>query len=154
MPVFQPGKGKKGLEHQEYAEKAKEYLLRIGKIDRLVGRMRRLVSELRMEMNGIRMRAEGERVKASPQQDRIGETVAKILDLEQQITAQTNRLIDQKQEALGLIAQLNDPDQQNVLLARYFQFYQWRKIALEMHYCEAAVYKIHTRALTELGKKL
>jgi len=73
--------------------------------------------------------------------------IVKILDLEEQINADIDRLVDLKAEISKVINAVDDPDLRTLLELRYLSFKTWEAIAYEMGYDLRWVYKLHKRAL-------
>lgn len=73
--------------------------------------------------------------------------IVKILDLEEQINADIDRLVDLKAEISRVINAVDDMDLRTLLELRYLSFKTWEAIAYEMGYDLRWVYKLHKRAL-------
>lgn len=87
--------------------------------------------------------------------DRLGDSVAKIVDLQDEINRDVDRFVDLKKDIMALTEGLTDADQVNVLHKRYFEYKHWEEIACEMHMSYRNVCYIHGKALlavTELMK--
>lgn len=87
--------------------------------------------------------------------DKIGDAVAKIVDLEREINKDIDAYIERKRKVSEIIKRVKDPDQLQVLYKRYIQYEHWEEIACEMHMTYRNVCYIHGRALqavTELLK--
>ncbi len=82
------------------------------------------------------------------------ETIAKLVDLENEIASDKDRLEKRKLEALELIGRLSSTDEQTVLVNRYFENKSWREIADYMYYTERWIYKLHGRALLNMEEKI
>ena len=85
-------------------------------------------------------------------QDKLGNIVAKIVDLENEINEAVDAYIDKQREISRLLEKLEDADQVAVLHKRYFEYMPWEQIACEMHMTYRNVCYIHGRALQELEK--
>ena len=86
-------------------------------------------------------------VATSGKQDKLGEAIAKIIDLETEINDAIDAYIDRRREVVSLIEKLNEPDQVLVLHKRYCEYKPWPQIAKEMHMAERTVQYTHGRAL-------
>lgn len=75
--------------------------------------------------------------------------IVKIVDLEQEINADIDTLVDLKREIIGVIKQVNDPEYQTLLELRYLCFYTWERIAVEMAYDLRYLHKLHQKALDQ-----
>lgn len=85
-------------------------------------------------------------------QDKLGDAIAKIVDLEKEINRKIDIFIDLKRCFMEQIDRLQDPSQISVLYKRYFDYEQWEQIACEMGYTYRNVCYIHGKALQELEK--
>ena len=77
-------------------------------------------------------------------------TICKIVDLEREINADIDALVDLKAQARRVIGQLKDPDQQLVLELRYLCYRPWTDIMEELGISETSVYRIHGEALKNI----
>ena len=81
-------------------------------------------------------------------QDKIGDTVSKIIDLENEINHAVDNLVDKKKEISAIIEQITNPDYLMVLYKRYFYPYlSFEQIACDMGYNYRNVCYIHGKAL-------
>ena len=80
-------------------------------------------------------------------QDKLGNAVAKIVDLENEINRAVDEYVDKKKQVSATIEKLQDPDHVAVLYKRYFQNETWEQIAYEMHCTYRNVCYIHGKAL-------
>lgn len=87
-------------------------------------------------------------------QDKLGDAVAKIVDLEAEINRDIERYVNAKHEVGTTLEKLTDPDQLKVLHMRYVQYKTWEQIAYEMGFSYRWVCTIHGRALQEIEKIL
>ena len=87
-------------------------------------------------------------------QDKLGGMVARIVDLERAINADIDRFVDLKNEALELLAKMENPTYLTLLHRRYFQHNTFERIASDMGYSWRWVCKLHGRALQEFDKIL
>ena len=79
--------------------------------------------------------------------DKIGDAVSKIVDLEAEIAEPVEAYIERKKEVGSIIEQITNPDQAAVLYKRYFLYKSWEEIAREMCMSYRNVCYIHGRAL-------
>ena len=81
-------------------------------------------------------------------------TVTKIAVMQEEINRDIDELVDLKAEITRRIRQLSKPEYQTVLELRYLCFMTWEEIGDRMRYSMPYLFKLHTRALEELGKDL
>lgn len=135
---------------KEYLEKIKEYDDKINEgledLADLEAFVRKITQELKMDV-----------VTSSGNKDKLGDTMAKILDLRTDLNAWTDVFIDLKQEALTLLFGLVNTEKKpyfKVLNMRYVRYKSWGDIAKEMNYSERQIHNIHGNALVAFGKLL
>ena len=73
--------------------------------------------------------------------------IVKIVDMQNEINAEIDRMVDLKREIMRVVQQVSDPELQTLLELRYLCFKDWPDIASSMHCTESNVYKMHSRAL-------
>jgi len=163
---------------KDLSQQAKEQLSQIKKTDRLIDRLLAAVQTLRSGLASQSYELQPDRVQTSGPKDRLAEIFARIDDLERKINARIDDLIRLKEDTLKVIYQIPDKDQQNVLIARYVQdtlqvIYQipdkdqqnvliaryvqgerWEKIAVDLNFSIAQVYRLHGKALVNFGKMI
>ena len=86
-------------------------------------------------------------VSGSGNQDKLGDAIAKIVDLQDEINRKIDNYVDLKREISEMLEQIQDPDQVKVLHKRYFEYKPWEMIACEMGYTFRNVCYIHGKAL-------
>ena len=73
--------------------------------------------------------------------------IVKIIDLENEINADIDTLVDLKREIVGIIKAIDNPEYQTLLELRYLCFFSWEKVAVEMDYDLRYLHKLHRKAL-------
>lgn len=76
--------------------------------------------------------------------------ICKIVDLQNEINADIDRLVDIKRELRKTIESVPDVDLRTVLELRYLNFRKWEQIAVSMHYALRTVHYIHDKAIEYL----
>ena len=76
--------------------------------------------------------------------------IVKIMELENEINADIDVLVDLKKEIMSIIKKINNPEQQTLLELRYLCFKTWEQIAVDMGYSIQNAYKVHDRALENI----
>lgn len=141
------------MNDKELSQRAKEYFAQIRKTDRLIQRLTDTVHTLRSSLTSIGCELKPDKVQTSGSQDTLGETIVKIMSLEEDINTRIDELVQQKTDAMHRIQNVPDQDQQNILIARYVNGEKWEKIAVEVHFSIRHVHRIHGAALIEFAKK-
>lgn len=86
-------------------------------------------------------------VSGGADQDKIGNALAKIIDLKDEINRDIDHFVDKKREVIALLMQINNPLYYQVLHKRYFLYQTFEQIALEMDYSYRGICYLHGRAL-------
>lgn len=83
--------------------------------------------------------------------------ISKIVDLETEINAEIDKLVEKRKEIEGIIRAVEDNILRTLLEYRYINGKKWEEIALMMGYDYRYILKIHGKALSllpsDLGKK-
>ena len=77
----------------------------------------------------------------------MANAVEKIIDLENEINAEIERLVILKQNIIDTIQSVEDMEYQTLLEKRYLCFQKWEQIAIDMDYSIDNVFKVHKKAL-------
>ena len=93
-------------------------------------------------------------VSGGGNQDKLGDAIAKIVDLEAEIDRDIDRYVAAKQEISATLDKLTDPDQLQVLHKRYVQYMTWEQIACEMNMSYRNVCYIHGKGLQTVNQIL
>lgn len=81
---------------------------------------------------------------------RMQDIIGKIIDLENEINADIDRLVDLKRDIVAIIKAVENPEYQTLLELRYLCFKTWEQIAVDMGYSTRNVYKLHDAAIEKL----
>lgn len=87
-------------------------------------------------------------------QDKLGDTIAKIVDLQEEINRDVDMFVDMKREASTLLKKVTQAEYFQVLHKRYVLYESFEQMATEMKYTYRGVCYVHGRALQEFGKVL
>lgn len=134
---------------------AKAYLQQIKLHDARIDRNLEELDNLRAMTTKITATWKDDVVSGTGNQDKLGATVAKIIDLQNEINRDIDAYVDMKRSVWNLLEKIQNPDQLQVLYKRYFKYEHWEQIACEMNMTYRNVCYIHGRALqavTELLK--
>lgn len=142
------------MTEKDLSQQAKDYLAQIKKTDRLILRLTSTVQTLRASLISQSYDLKPDRVQGSGSKDQMAVTFARIDNLERKINARIDELIRLKCDACDTINRIADKDQQNVLIARYVQGVKWEKIAVDLNFSIAQVYRLHGKALVNFGKMI
>ena len=81
---------------------------------------------------------------------RMEDIIIKIIEFENEINADIDRLVDLKREIMRVIKALPNPEYQTLLELRYLCFKPWEQIAVEMGYGIDNIFRLHQKALKSL----
>jgi hypothetical protein len=94
-----------------------------------------------------------ERVQTSGRSDRVGDIVAKVVDLEADIQRDLVRYITAQHEIRRLIYAVKDDRLKLILQKCYINFQKWERISEDLDIDLRYVYRLHNQALQEATKK-
>lgn len=138
---------------KDLSQQAKEYFAQIRKTDRLIHRLDSTIATLRSSLTSTGSQLKQDKVQTSGPKDTLGETIAKIMSLEDDINTRIDELVTMKKETFSMISKVPDLDQQNVLVGRYIQLKKWEDLAAEFEYTTQWLFEIHGKALLAFAKE-
>lgn len=83
----------------------------------------------------------------SGNQDKVGNAIAKIVDLEKEINDEIDHYVDKKAEVKRVLDRIKNPDQLKVLSKHYLLYESLEQIAWEMGFSYRNICYIHGRGL-------
>lgn len=131
---------------------AKIYLSEIRKLDRKINNKQIELDALESLVTQITPMIKEINVQSNSSQDRLGETMAKIIDLKNEINNKIDAYVDRKLEAMRLINKLEDDISIHILIQRYINYKSWDDIAESLHYTRQGIIKKHGKALLDFEK--
>ena len=137
------------------SQEKKEYLLGYQRINQRVNcllleqqRWRELATRVSPNLSGMPGGGKGGGTQRA---------ISKIVDLETEINAEIDKLVEKRKEIEGIIRAVEDNILRTLLEYRYINGKKWEEIALMMGYDYRYILKIHSKALSllpsDLGKK-
>ena len=132
---------------------AKDYLLQIQKLDRLIENKLMEVAHWKAVATGTTVCSEGDRVQSSGSKQKMADAVCRYLHMEDEINAAIDRLVDIKQEIIATI-ELLPIDEYDLLHKVYVQGMEMYEAAAEMDKSYRWATSVHGRALAKLQKIL
>ena len=133
---------------------AKEYLQKIKLYDARIENGLQELSALEDMVLRITPVLKQDMVSGSHSQDKLGDTVAKIADLRNQINRDVDVFVDLKKEATAKLARVEKPEYYEILHKRYVEYQSLEQIAVSMNYTYRWIRRLHGRALMEFGKRM
>lgn len=133
---------------------AKRYLQQIRLYDSCINAKLEERSRLKAMVTKITPTMKQDAVSGGGNQDKMAETVAKLIDLEAEIDRAVDRYVDARNAVTGTIDKVTDARLHKVLSKRYVEFKTWEQIACEMGKSYQWVCKLHGIALQAVEKIL
>ena len=128
----------------------KEYLSQAYRIDQRINSKLEQVRSLRELAEKATSTLSDTYSSGNGNKQKMEGVIVKIIDLENEIDEEIDRLVDLKQEIVSMIKQVKNPEYQTLLELRYLNFKTWEQIASEMHYSIQHTFRIHDKALSLL----
>jgi DNA-directed RNA polymerase specialized sigma subunit len=133
---------------------AKAYLRKIELLDAHINNKLNDLFTLRTMVTKITATMSPVAVSGSGNQDKLGDAIAKIIDLQNEINQKIDMFVNSKREVSAVLEKLQDPDHVKVLHKRYIEYKPWEQIACEMCCTYRNVCYIHGKALQAVGALL
>lgn len=130
----------------------KEYLNQIERLDKMITNKLSEIYQLKIMACSITVSGDSERVQTSGNQDKLGSTIAKIVDLERETDKLVDSLVDKRKEILKQIDNMKNIDHYDVLHKHYVERRTFQDIADSENWSIRQVFNIHGRALQEFEK--
>jgi DNA-directed RNA polymerase specialized sigma subunit len=84
---------------------------------------------------------------------RMEDVIVKMVDLEAEINADIDALVDFKREIIAAIKRLDNTEYQTLLELRYLCFMRWEAIAVELSYSPQHMFRLHDAAIKAIDLK-
>lgn len=129
---------------------AKEWLQSAPKLDRRIDRKIEQLERLKSLAERVTTTISDMPRGTSPDPHRSETVRLNIIEMESDINADIDRLVDLKRAICREINGLDRQEYQDVIEMRYLNGYDWDKIAQEMHYTKRWTLKLHGQALLKI----
>ena len=129
--------------------KAKEYLGQAYRLDQRINSKLEQIASL----NELAMKCTSTLTGMPRNHDRSIskiEVVSKIVDLQEEINRDVEKLVDLKRELVWRIKAVDDTEYQTLLELRYLCFKTWEQIAVDLGYNVRHVYRLHDEAVESI----
>ena len=133
--------------------KVKEFLKSIVTIDEMIDIKVNEVAKLRVLIDVGAVRYDRDKVMGGGGDDKMADTVVKIVELEEEINKDIDTLVEHKKLAMDMIKSLDDDREQVILYKRYFEKKSFEQISVDTNYSWRQVHRLHGRALVVLDNK-
>jgi DNA-directed RNA polymerase specialized sigma subunit len=132
---------------------AKEYLSQAVWLDRMIDSKLEQLEMLKSLAMKVTSSFTKEKISGGNiEKGKMERTMVKVIDLEHEINADIDRLVDLKKDIQDTINKMDDINQQLLLELRYLSGKGWDEIAASMGYDPRTVYRIHGKALKEFER--
>lgn len=138
--------------NEKKVNEAKEYLEQIQLWDKKINNELEELSRLNALAYKVTSSLKQVAVFGSGTQDKIGDAVSKIVDLQRKMNDDIDKYCDKKAEVRALIELVKNPDELDVLSKRYLLYESFEQIACEMGFTYRNVCYIHGRALQTVAE--
>jgi len=129
----------------------KDYLSQAYRIDQRINSKLAQVMSLRDLLGKATGTLSSAPKAATPNPHSMEDTIAKMVDLENEINEDIDALVDLKAEIMRRIKRVENTEYQTILELRYLCFKRWEEIAVDMGYSLRRVYELHDCALGEIS---
>lgn len=133
---------------------AKEYLSQAFRLDQRINSKLEQVASLRKLALKATASIQVGRVSGRSERSSREEALVKMLDLEYEIDADIDRLVDLKRAMFNFVANVNHESHRMLLELRYLEEKTWEEVAETMGYELRWIYRLHGRALKEAEREL
>lgn len=130
-----------------------EYLSQISRTDHAIKNKLSEIKRLSDMATSISVSPKEVDVQSSGDQDKLGSAVAKIVDLQNEISVLVDGLVTKRREIIGQIDSMEDTDVYIVLAAHYIDGKDWNVISVDMDCSYRNAMKLRKKALREFETK-
>lgn len=138
----------------EKSSAVKAYLQKIRLYDTHINNKMAELARLQDMVKNITPTLKDDVVASSGSKDKLGDAVAKIVDLQNEINMAIDDFVDKKTEVCATIDSLQNPDHVALLHKRYVEYLTWEQIACDMFMSYRNVLYVHGRALQAVESAL
>ena len=131
----------------------KQYLNQIDRINRMINNKLAEIYQLKTMICSISVSADEDKVQTSLDKDKLGNAVAKIVDLENEINKIIDMYVGKRERITSQIDAVNDVMEYQVLFSRYIEGKTFEQIAEDNEYSVRQILRIHGNALVEFEKR-
>lgn len=131
----------------------KDYLNQVSRLDSMIqNKMSEILQyrELSVSLSAV---SSDIKVRTSPDMDKIGNSIARLDEMEKQLDEMIDHFVDKKTHIIAQIDAVKDEVYYQVLFARYIEKKTFEKIAMELNYSLRQISRVHEKALAEFEKK-
>ena len=134
--------------------RAREFMNRAYKLDRRIDNKLEMVATLNSLATKATLTITGMPHAPSGSKTPMADTVGRIIDLQNEINADIDALVDMKAEIISVIKAVDNIEYQMLLEQRYLCYHSWEEVATEMNYGIRWTHIMHTKALGAVDQVL
>lgn len=131
---------------------AKEYLEQAYRLDQQINSKLQQVENLRSLTEHVTMAYGGEAVSHTRNVTSLQDTIVRLMEAEEELNHEIDRLIELKAEIARIIAQVHNDSYRLILEKRYLCYLPWEQIAADLNYTRRWVLTKHDRAVALIEK--
>ncbi len=133
--------------------KAKDYLRQLQKLDKLIENKLAEKEQWKAMATSTTQQLSADRVQTSGNPQKMADAVCKIIEIEAEIDAFVDRLIDTKRDVISTLERLN-PTEYDLLHKVYVQYFTFDDVAIKTNKSYSWVTTVHGRALKNVQRML
>lgn len=133
--------------------RAKDYLKQLQKLDKLIENKLAEKEQWRAIATSTTQQMTPDRVQSSPNQQKMADAVCRIIEIEAEIDACIDRLVDTKKEVINTLERLN-PTEYDLLHKVYVQYFTFDDVAIKNNKSYSWVTTVHGKALKNVQRML
>lgn len=133
--------------------KTKDYLSQVSRLNKMINNKLSEIHQLRELSVSISAIGNDEKVQTSPNFDKIGTTVAKIDEMENNLDKMIDEYLVKRERIIAQIDTMEEESVYQILFSRYIEKKTFEKIATEMKYSWRQIVRLHGKALQQFEKK-
>lgn len=130
----------------------KEYLNQVDRLNRMIDNKLSEIYQLKTLVCSISVATDTEKVKSSGSQDKMGDAIVKIVDMEKETDEMIDKMLDVKKKIVSQIESIKNTNYYDVLCCRYIGRMTFEEIAKKTNYSWRQVVRIHDLAVEEFEK--
>ena len=130
----------------------KNYLQQITRLEKMIQNKLSEIYRLKTMACSVTILSEKDKVQTSFDKDRLGSTVAKIVDLEGDTDKLVNEFTDKRNHIIQQIDNMSNTDYYNILSLRYVNGNTFEEISKLTTWSIRQVFKLHGKALLEFER--
>lgn len=130
---------------------AKQYLGQIERLDRMISNKTIEIQQVENQLYNIKSIMNDCKVQTSGSKDRLGDSVSKLVDLQNELSNLIDSYVAKRQEIIKIIEKVRETNRYDLLFKKYVEQKSFEQIACEMNYSLVHIKRIHKFALDEVN---